>query len=65
MKSLRTLAAAAAFALASCIQTTTTAPDGTVTTTRTADPAAVGLAGQALGAYVAIKTRPIEVEATK
>ena len=33
--------------------------------TRTADPAAIGIAGQALGAYVAIKTRPIEVEATK
>lgn len=56
--SFAALLAAAAFwvlSLASCMTTTTTAPDGTVTKTKAADPAALAIGGKALDTYVAVK----------
>lgn len=47
-------------ALAGCVTTETTAPDGAVTRTKSADPAAVQLGSQALGAYVAIKSAKVD-----
>lgn len=51
MKARILMALAAVFGLASCVETSVTAPDGTVTTTKAPAPGSLELAGQAIGVF--------------